>query len=117
MFDFIHSLGNVYSLHFSVVRLTGHAYGKRELLPDYYDYEEQLKKLTEKYRQYQLWKNGTRESVELRFLQKMRNNSGCLPLFHQCYLINQMGCYVEPNGDIYPCPSLSKEPYFYLGIF
>ncbi len=113
--DVVYPLGSVYSVHFSVVRMIGTARNKSYLLPDLALYEKELKRLIGKWKQYGIWNKRTGPQVEIRFIEKLKRNMVNPVSFQKCHLITRTGCYVESNGDLYPCASLSGDPDFCLG--
>jgi uncharacterized protein len=115
LIDFVFPLGSVYSLHFTVVRKIGMAKDKSCLLPDLRLYEYQLKHLIEKWKEYNRWCKRMGPRVEIRFIENFERNIVKPASFRKCNFITRTGCYVEPNGTLYPCASLSGEPDFLLG--
>ena len=115
LIDFVYPLGSVNSLHFSVVRKVGMAKDKSYLLPDMGLYEKQLKSLVTKWKEYSKWGGYIGPKVEIRFIENLKQNMVKPASFQKCHVITRTGCYVEPNGDLYPCASLSGAPDFFLG--
>lgn len=115
LIDLIYPLGSIYSLHLSVVRETGKAKGKDHLLPNPLCYEKQLKKLIQKSRDYGKWNRRIGSNIEFRFIEKIKKNIEKPDPFIHCHIIRRTGCYVEPNGDLYPCSSFSDDADFYIG--
>jgi uncharacterized protein len=114
LIDFLYPLESVSSLHFSVVRLIGNAYGKYDMLPDKTVYREHLLRTLRQAGKYAYWSRGCCR-IEIRFFEQMKDNIEHPNPFKQCHAIRKSGCYVKPNGDIFPCPSLSSEDKFRLG--
>ncbi|MDI6606161.1 MAG: SPASM domain-containing protein, partial [Candidatus Omnitrophota bacterium] len=114
LFDFLYPLESVRSLHFSVVRLIGRAHGRYDMLPDKTAYRENLLRTLRRAGKYACLSHGSCR-IEVRFFEQMKNNIERPDAFKQCHAIRRSGCYVKPNGDIFPCPSLSGEDKFRLG--
>ena len=115
LLDLVYPLGSIYSLHLSVIRKTGKAEGKDYLLPDPLDYERQIRKLVQKFRDYNKWDKRRGPNIEIRFIEKVKKNMEQSNPFVHCHIIRGTGCYVEPDGDLYSCSSFSGNPDFYIG--
>jgi uncharacterized protein len=115
LIDFVYPLGSVYSLHFTVVRKIGTAKDNSCLLPDLRRYEKQLKRLIEKWKEYSRWHKHIGPRMEIRFIGNLERNIVSPASFRKCNFFSRTGCYVEPNGTLYPCASLSGKPDFLLG--
>jgi uncharacterized protein len=113
LFDTLCSVDSVASLHLSVLRLKGNAKENQELIPDKETYKNSLNELILKIENYE--RCFGKSPVELRLLTNAKRNKCSQNSFGHCHLINDSGCFVNVLGEIYPCPSLSKDGNYLFG--
>ncbi|MDI6603651.1 MAG: radical SAM protein [Thermoanaerobacteraceae bacterium] len=104
--DLVYYLGNIRGISFNVLRLTGSAFDMSVPME-----EEITLNIKAAIERAELHNKITNRTITFKFLERLMNYG----YKEECRTFNGSGIFVNPDGEVYPCPSLSEKKDYYMG--
>ncbi|AIS52808.1 radical SAM domain-containing protein [Thermoanaerobacter kivui] len=104
--DLVYYIGNVKGISFNVLRPTGNAFDMS--VPSE---EEIALNVKAALKRADMHEKITNRTITFKFLERLKKYG----YREECRTFNGNSIFINPNGEVYPCPSLAGQEDFYIG--